>query len=169
MQPLADQILSFLLIAFLGMLMGVFYDCYRAIRQIWRPKVWGTILGDTVYWIVNTILAYLFLLYFIWGEVRFYIFLAMAAGLLIYLRFCSRRVSFLLLHGYLLLVEVICRIIPIILFPVRLVWRAVLLPFKFLAFFALLVLKGLGQITLLLRKVFGAKPGKPPTPPVIRG
>lgn len=153
MQPLADQILSFLLVTLLGVILGVFYDCYRTIRQIWRPKAWGTILGDTLFWILSTVLAYLFLLFFTWGEVRFYVFLALASGVVLYLRFASRYISFLLLHAYLLCIQLLTHIFKLILLPFWLLWRIILIPCRFLTFIIVLVIKGLRQVKVMLRRV----------------
>lgn len=145
--------------------MGVFYDCYKIIRQIWRPKVWGTILGDAIFWIINTILTYLFLLLFIWGEVRFYVFLAMAIGVVLYLKFCSRFVSFLLLNAYLVCVRFLSSIFKLLALPILLVWRLVLIPCRFFTIFIVLVIKGLRQVKGMVRLVITHQRGSSPPPP----
>jgi len=166
MQPLADQIWAFLLVAFLGMALGLVYDLYRVIRQIWRPKRWGTILGDALFWIFSTALAYGFLLYITWGEVRLYVVLALAGGLAVYLKAASRYVSYALLHIYLIAAQIFTRLFKLILFPFRLIWRIILIPFRFIAFFVVLVLQGARQVRILLQRVQDYWRGQsPPSPP----
>lgn len=153
MQPLADQIWAFLLVTLLGVILGIVYDFYRVIRQIWRPRRWGTILGDALFWILSTIFAYGFLLYINWGEVRFYVFLALAGGLAVYFKTVSRPVGYILLRSYLGAAQVLSYVVRLILWPFRLLGRMLLMPFRFLAFFMVLILQGARQVRGLLVRI----------------
>lgn len=92
MRPVTDQMLIFLLVGLWGVLAGVIYDLYRLLRWVWRPKRLGTNLGDVIFWIILTSLSYAFLMVSIWGEIRFYVFLAMGIGLFCYMKFASRKI-----------------------------------------------------------------------------
>lgn len=153
MLPVGDQICAFLLVMGLGMLMGFLFDCYRTIRQIWRPGYWGTILGDTLFWLVTTGVSYCFLLFSIWGEVRFYVFLALGAGVFIYLKFCSRRVLGLLYRVYLILAMTIRWVVKVLLIPLRICWRFFLLPFRFFSLFFWVMIRGLRFLKNLIVEV----------------
>lgn len=103
MQPVAEQILIFLMLVLLGHCIGVLYDLYRVIRRAHGLKKWGTNLGDAVFWIIVTAVTYSFLLIYIWGEVRVYVFIAMIFGFYIYLKLFSSYVLeiFFSLHNLL--------------------------------------------------------------------
>ncbi|HHY05743.1 MAG TPA: hypothetical protein GX532_02035 [Clostridia bacterium] len=88
-----EQALVFALVTVWGSFVGVILDCFRTLRRIWRPKSWGTSLGDVVFWLLVTAFTYFFLMLITWGEVRFYIFLGMGLGLYLYLKFCSKIIS----------------------------------------------------------------------------
>ncbi|MCR4443055.1 MAG: spore cortex biosynthesis protein YabQ [Peptococcaceae bacterium] len=89
MQPVTEQLGAFFLLVVLGNAAGVIFDAYRFIRQARRLKKWETNLCDAVFWLIITALTYVLLLFCTTGEVRFYVFIAMALGLCFYLRFFS--------------------------------------------------------------------------------
>ena len=92
MQPVTDQIFSFLMVILLGGLVGIIFDSYVSIRRFWRPNQWGTIIGDFIFSLVVTFFAYAFLLFCTWGEVRVYVFVAISLGLFIYLKIFSQHI-----------------------------------------------------------------------------
>ncbi len=114
MQPVADQIFSFLMVMLLGNLVGIIFDVYRVLRRFWRPNHWGTIVGDLLFWLVVTFFVYAFLLFSIWGEVRLYVFVALALGLTVYLKLFSQYIRKMLAFLYSTLKRVI-------IFPLR--WK----------------------------------------------
>ncbi|MEW6182830.1 MAG: spore cortex biosynthesis protein YabQ [Bacillota bacterium] len=90
------QIKSFGISMSIGVFGGWLYDLYRVSFQLlkWRSR-FLTAIGDASFWLVFIAAACFFLFVGNAGEVRFYTFLGMAAGLLIYRRFFHRRmVSF---------------------------------------------------------------------------
>lgn len=92
-----NQAFVFFLVIVWGNIVGVIFDGYRTLRQLFRPGFWGTSIGDTVFWLIVTSLTYLFLMLISWGEVRFYVFLGIVIGLIIYLKLFSKTVRRLLL------------------------------------------------------------------------
>lgn len=168
MLPVVDQIYAFLLIIGLGMLMGLLFDFYRTIRQVYKPGRWGTIIGDTVFWLIITGVTYAFLLLSIWGEVRFYVFLALGAGVWIYLKYLSPSVLKILYRCFLILISAVKLMIKIILTPLRICWRFFLLPFRFVTLFFLVISRGLrffGQLIITVPRRIKKRlipPGNPP-------
>ena len=59
------------------------------VRNTFRFKTITTNIGDLFVWLLLLVLAFTVLLYINYGEVRLYVFLWMALGLLIYFRFIS--------------------------------------------------------------------------------
>ncbi len=82
--PVLDQVIVFSLVVTWGILGGLIFDFYRMLRRIWRPSHWGTSLGDIAFWFLLTGFTVAFLVLITWGEVRFYVFLAMSMGVGVY-------------------------------------------------------------------------------------
>jgi len=91
-----NQVIIFSLVFVWGNFVGLIFDCYRTFRQFWRPGLWGTSLGDMFFWLLVTSLTYFFLMLISWGEVRFYVFLSIGIGLIIYLKLFSLSIRRLL-------------------------------------------------------------------------
>ena len=91
METVNEQILAFILTIIAGAIVGFLFDFYRVMRGVLQPKRLGTILGDIAFWLVGTVVVFLFLLAGTWGEVRFYVFIGFAAGSLLYRATMSSR------------------------------------------------------------------------------
>jgi len=87
-----NQAIIFSLVLVWGIFVGLIFDCYRTFRLFWRPGLWGTSLGDLFFWLLVTSLTYFFLMLISWGEVRFYVFLGIGIGFLLYLKLFSSSI-----------------------------------------------------------------------------
>jgi len=76
----------------LGALSGFVFDVYRRIRNKLAPGPWLTAFGDIVYWAIITAVTFGILLRMSYGEVRGYMFLALAPGLFLYTAHISPHV-----------------------------------------------------------------------------
>lgn len=76
-----------------GCLMGMILDLYRILSRRFRFKGWVVSLVDLLYWTVAAGLVFSLLMWSNWGELRFYIFVAILAGWAIYHRWLSAKVS----------------------------------------------------------------------------
>ncbi|MDN5346472.1 MAG: hypothetical protein PWP65_36 [Clostridia bacterium] len=92
MMPVCAQWLALGGILFLGLIMGFLYDIYRTYRYLCRPGRLGSHVGDLFYWILATLLAFGFLMYLNWAEIRGYVFTGIFSGLIIYFAFLGKRV-----------------------------------------------------------------------------
>lgn len=88
----SGQVQLFILIMVTGMGMAAGFDFYRVVRNILRLKLILTSVLDLVYWLVATFVVFAVLLAGNWGEVRFYVFIALLTGAGLYYRFFSRFV-----------------------------------------------------------------------------
>lgn len=167
MQPVAEQILVFLMLVLLGHCIGVIYDLYRVIRRAHGLKKWGTNLGDAVFWIIVTAVTYLFLLEYIWGEVRIYVFIAMILGFYIYLKIFSLYVLDILFRLHCLLSRIIRLLVKMLCIPLKILAAVFIYPVRFLIFTCLFIWKGLKRIgkaiLLAVEKIIYKK--RPPQDP----
>lgn len=84
-----EQLYTFLLLTATGAALAFAFDCYRVTRNSLKLRWFATALGDLVYWLLATAVVFLALLKGNWGEIRFFIFLALFSGAGLYFRFVS--------------------------------------------------------------------------------
>ena len=86
----------------IGLLTGLLFDIYRRIRNLVSPGPYLTALGDLCFWILISAITYASLFNISSGQVRWYVFASIAAGLAFYMHFISSYVIyfFVVLHNY---------------------------------------------------------------------
>jgi spore cortex biosynthesis protein YabQ len=131
----STQVNTFLLIAATGILLGVLFDTYRVFRGYFRPPWLITSVADLLYWLVAAGVAFLALLLGNWGELRFYVFIAMITGVAVYYRLASRHFLTLTMMVFKLIGRLWRTIKRVLVFifvkPVHLVVRASFFPFRY--------------------------------------
>lgn len=89
--PLNAQI-SIVLFSFLsGLLVGILFDGYRLIRGFKVPKA-ILIIEDTLFWIITSIIIFIFLLILNYGFLGFYVYIFIGFGILTYLAIFSNKI-----------------------------------------------------------------------------
>ncbi|WP_273483809.1 spore cortex biosynthesis protein YabQ [Desulforamulus ruminis] len=152
--PLLDQFYYFALTILIGMVAGFCYDLYKVTRGTLKLRRFGTALGDIFFWLILTGVVFILLLLGNWGEVRLYVFLGLALGVILYLNFFSRSTTSLLN----LFFRAIRQLGLWLLMLLALIWKALCLPFRILY---LMVAVPLGWTAKVLNKVTGRLIGKP--------
>ncbi len=87
---LQTQTITMLVMFGSGFLLGAILDTYQALRIRLRLRGWIVSLIDLLYWFGSAGLVFLLLMWSNWGQLRFYIFIAILAGLFCYYRWLSR-------------------------------------------------------------------------------
>ncbi|RQD78550.1 MAG: hypothetical protein D5R97_00215 [Candidatus Syntrophonatronum acetioxidans] len=83
--PLAVEFIILLSLIAMGFLLGIVFDFCYIFKSCWNiKKSWFNIVIDFLIWVLLTGVALAGLLLINWGQVRFYVFLAMAPGYLLY-------------------------------------------------------------------------------------
>lgn len=91
MMEFSTPVKTFWIIAATGMILGVLFDTYRILRWRYRPPWLITSVTDFIYCLFATAIAFAALLISNWGELRFYVVIALFSGLLCYFRLVSRH------------------------------------------------------------------------------
>lgn len=84
METLFQQLYAFAVTIVAGAAMGVVFDVFRALRSSAQPRSLLTWVSDILYWVAVTPVVAGLLLHANWGELRFYVVLGMALGLVLY-------------------------------------------------------------------------------------
>ncbi|MDI6871901.1 MAG: spore cortex biosynthesis protein YabQ [Bacillota bacterium] len=95
-EPVVAQATVFALTIAIGLLLGFLFDCYRVTRGRLRPGPLATILGDLLFWLVATGVAFALLIVGNWGELRLYVWVGFLLGAFSYRLLLSRTVIALL-------------------------------------------------------------------------
>jgi spore cortex biosynthesis protein YabQ len=73
-----------------GVITGVLFDLYRVFRGLENPNIVLTFIEDTLFWILTGIIVFIFLLNTNYAYMRGYVYLAIAAGVLLYMALLSK-------------------------------------------------------------------------------
>ncbi len=132
----STQVRTFLLIAATGIMLGILFDIYRVLNRRFRPPRFVTALTDLAYCLLAAGIVFAVLLAGNWGELRFYVFIALVTGIVSYSRLASRHVVQLVTALLILLAGVwrtIKQVITLtVIKPVLYIARLVLWPFRFM-------------------------------------
>lgn len=121
MVSLIEQLYAFGITIIGGVAMGVVFDLFRVLRSSAHPRGVLTWVSDILYWVSVTPLVAGLLLHANWGELRFYVVLGIALGLMLYFTLCSPFVLELLL----LIWRTVGYVVSL---TVHIVWSIVILP-----------------------------------------
>lgn len=116
---------AFLFIAFIinGILIGIIFDIFRVFRRTFKTTDIITYIEDTIFWIIAGLLTLYFIFCFNNGEIRFYIFLGIFLGIVIYMLLFSKyfiKINVTIIN---FVKSIICKTISIILYPLKLLFK----------------------------------------------
>lgn len=75
---------TFMLFFIIGIIIGIIFDIFRTIRKNFKSSDFVTLIEDIIFLSITTLLIILSIIRINGGEVRFYIFLGIFLGILIY-------------------------------------------------------------------------------------
>ena len=118
-----NQIGLFLMYLAGGILVCLLYDIFRALRKSMKTPDYITYIEDTLFWIiVGTFLVYLTFIINS-GDIRFYTFVGLILGGLIYYFTISKYFVKILVITFTFLKKIIEKLISIILAPLKLILK----------------------------------------------
>lgn len=139
MSLLIEQLSTFVMLIGAGLLMGLVFDIYRILRWLLKLPGLAVHLFDLLIWLVFAVGVFFILLIGNWGELRFYVFLGILIGLILYFMFLSKKIIKLILAGLEVLKKIGKFLIKVFTFPIKLIGTVLVIP--------------LGIITFLLTKI----------------
>ncbi|WP_315117248.1 spore cortex biosynthesis protein YabQ [uncultured Clostridium sp.] len=103
-----------------GIITGILFDIYRIIRGFENPNKIITYIQDILFWIMSSILVFIFLLYFNYAYVGVYVYLLISIGIFFYLKIAS-DIFIKILYNFIVVIGKLLRILKnSILFPIEL-------------------------------------------------
>lgn len=107
---LLSEFLQFLIFAALGAFLSFIYDIFRAFRRLIKHKNWAINLQDIIYWLFCPVYIFYIVLRLNYGELRWYIILAIFLGSILYFSTIS---SFLM--------KILIRFMSILFYPFKII------------------------------------------------
>lgn len=157
MIPIEVQFQALIAMTLFGFAMGICFDIYRELRGILRLKPRATNVGDLVVWLIFLVAAYMVLLYTNYGQVRLFIFMAIALGLLIYFRLFSRFLRKPIHMILLAILKVLSLIWKVLRIPLALVLRVLMLPANLISLLVFKLISPVKRIKSSLKARLGKK------------
>lgn len=134
---LSLQAKTFLVVMATGALLGMTFDFYRVLRGVFKPHWFVTGLADLSFWVAATAAVAGALLMTNWGELRFYVFIGLSVGTLLYYRLLSRHTMHILI-GLIRVIATIIGYVRLIIFhailkPLVMIGKILWLPVNFVS------------------------------------
>lgn len=119
--PVNIQLFYFLSTIITGLIVGIMFDIYRITRGLNSPNKIMTAISDILFWIFAAVTTFVFFLYTNNGNVRYYTFVGLIIGLLIYFELISSRfINFLRAVVYFVL-KFFRLVIIFIIYPIKII------------------------------------------------
>ena len=80
-----NQAYLFLVFSLTGVVIGVLFDFFRILRLSFKTRDFVTYIEDIIFWIITGIIVLYSIFIFNNGEIRFFMFLGIALGILLYI------------------------------------------------------------------------------------
>jgi len=116
-----------------GMLIAFIYDIFRIKRKTVKTRSFGVFIEDFVFWVLVALIMFAVVYFSNEGEVRGYIFLGAAIGIVLYSLLLSRLVMKLFLAVIGILKRIFKGVWFVISYPFRIVIRILKVPCGFMA------------------------------------
>lgn len=104
-----------------GFLVGIMYDTYRIIKGTGRSKKVLIAISDILFWILQALVVFLFLMLTNNGDLRYYTFIGILLGLFTYFKLLTRIIQTILIRILLLISKLFSIIKNIVLLPIKLI------------------------------------------------
>lgn len=140
MIPIEAQFFALVAMVLFGIFMGIAFDIYRELKITFQLNPITTNIWDFIVWLIFIFLAYIVLLYTNYGEVRLYIFMGIAVGLLVYFRFFSRMARKPIRIILFLLLKTVSFLFSVVKVPITILQKILVFPANILslAFFKII-------------------------------
>lgn len=106
-----------------GFLIGLLFDVFRILRKTFKTNDLATYIEDILFWVITGIMTLAFIFYFNNGEIRFYVFLGIILGVLIYILTISKYVISVSVKIIKYIKNILATVIKILEYPLEIAWK----------------------------------------------
>lgn len=116
-----NQAYLFLIFTINGIAIGLLFDIFRILRRSFQTSDLITYIQDILFWILTGVILLYSIFTFSNGEVRFYMFLGVFLGCLIYMLAFSKYFININVKIIIAIKKIIWKILSIIIFPIKII------------------------------------------------
>lgn len=138
-----NQANLFLIFTINGIIIGLLFDIFRILRKSFKTSDIITYCEDLLFWILTGFLLLYSIFTFSNGEVRFYMFLAVFCGCIIYMLLFSKYFIGINVKIISMIKKIIISIINILILPLKIIIK----------FFKKVFFKPINLITINIKKI----------------
>lgn len=138
-----NQAYLFLVFTVNGIIIGLLFDLFRILRKSFKTSDIITYIQDILFWILTGLILLYSIFTFSNGEVRFYMFLGVFLGCLIYMLLFSKYFININVKIIMIIKNIVNKILSIIIFPLKLI----------LTFIKKIFFKPINFITINIKKI----------------
>ena len=102
-----------------GLLIGLLFDFFRILNKSFKTRDFMTYIEDILFWILSGIILLYSIFTFNNGEIRFYMFLGVILGCIVYMLLFSRYIVNTITKIVLFFKKIIKKIVNIIIYPLK--------------------------------------------------
>lgn len=122
---ITNQATLFLIFVVNGILIGLLFDIFRILRRSFKTSDIITYMQDILFWILTGIIVLYSIFVFNNGEIRFFMFLAIALGTTFYMLTLSSYIIKVNVAIITFLKKLICQILKITIIPFKVIYKAI--------------------------------------------
>ena len=127
MQMITNQAYLFLIFVINGLLIGLLFDAFRILRISFKTKDFITYIEDILFWIMTGSLVLYSIFVFNNGEIRFYIFLGIVIGIILYITLFSKYIIKFSVFIIKYLKKLFIKIFQILSIPIKIIKKPITL------------------------------------------
>ena len=113
----------FLIFVINGVIIGLLFDIFRILRKSFKTSDIVTIIQDILFWIISGIIVLYSIFIFNNGEIRFFMFIGIFLGVLLYMISLSKQIIKISVEIIKVIKIIINFIIKILIFPVKTIYN----------------------------------------------
>lgn len=113
----------FLIFVINGVIIGLLFDIFRILRKSFKTSDIVTIIQDILFWIISGIIVLYSIFIFNNGEIRFFMFIGIFLGVLLYMISLSKYIIKISVEIIKVIKIIINFIIKILIFPVKTIYN----------------------------------------------
>ena len=119
MQMINNQAVLFLIFSLNGVIIGLIFDFFRILRKSFKTSNLMTSIQDIIFWIITGISIIFFMYNFSDGTIRFYMFLSLLFGFIIYILAISQYIIKIFVYIIKTVKTILNSIIKFITYPLK--------------------------------------------------
>lgn len=120
-----NQASLFLIFVINGAIIGLVFDIFRILRKSFKTSDVITIIEDILFWIITGIIILYSIFVFNNGEIRFFMFIGIFLGAMIYMLLISRYVIKVSVGIISVIKKIVSFIFKILIFPIKAIYKII--------------------------------------------